>query len=213
MVQAIKDAPGTRSRSARKTEIDVVTVMQKKADRSKSWHTKTVGSSERPRRSALGQYLINLARVADAMDYEADEQLLRENLHNDPPLHIRRTLDQYYFLTLDDTSARDRDQVVYRETRAGRSFHSRNTRVVMVDQLWLWILDDHTIITSFPRRWGRNKPDPSGVHKCLREHVSNNPNVKSIHHLGMSPNDDLRVGHSSDRNSSPHNRPMLPCLL
>jgi len=54
----------------------------------------------------------------------------------------------------------------------------------MVDQLWLWILDDHTTITSFPRRWGRNKPDPLGVHKCLREHLSNNPNVKSIHHLG-----------------------------
>ncbi|KAK0653060.1 hypothetical protein B0T16DRAFT_455371 [Cercophora newfieldiana] len=185
MVQAIKEAPGARAKSARKTEIDVITLMQKKAERSKSWHTKVLGTSERPRRSALGQYLIDLARVADAMDYEADEQLLRENLHRDPPLHIRRTLDQYYFLTLDDTSARDRDQVVYRETRAGRSFHSRNTRLVMVDQLWLWILDDHTIITSFPRRWVRNKPDPSGVHKCLREHLSNNPNVKSVHHLAL----------------------------
>ena len=188
MVQAIKDAPGGpnsgRTKSARKTQIDVITLMQQKANRSKSWYTKTVGLSEKPKPSALGQYLINLAKVADAMDYEADEQLLRENLHRDPPLHIRRTLDQYYFLTLDDTSARDRDQVVYRETRAGRSFHSRNTRVVMVDQLWLWILDDHTIITSFPRRWGRNKPDPSGVHKCLREHLLNNPNIRSIHHLG-----------------------------
>lgn len=186
MVQAIKEAPGARVKSTRKTEIDVVNLLQKKVERSMTGHidklpTKT---SKRPKRSALGQYLINLARVADAMDYEADEQLLRENLHKDPPLHIRRTLDQYYFLTLDDTSARDRDQVVYRETRAGRSFHSRNTRLVMVDQLWLWILDEHTIITSFPRRWGRNKPDPSGVHKCLREHLSNNPNVKSIHHLG-----------------------------
>lgn len=75
------------------------------------------------------------------MDYEADERLLRENLHLDPPLHIRRTLDQSYFLTLEDTGIRDKDQVVYRETRAGRSFHSHNTRVVMVDQLWLWILD------------------------------------------------------------------------
>jgi hypothetical protein len=28
-----------------------------------------------------------------------------------------------------------------------------------------------TIITSFPRRWGRNKSDPSGVHKCLRERL------------------------------------------
>jgi len=76
------------------------------------------------------------------MDYEADERLLRDNLHSNPPLHIRRTLDQSYFLTLDDTAARDKDQVVYRETREGRSFYSMNTRVVMVDQLWLWILDD-----------------------------------------------------------------------
>ena len=87
------------------------------------------------RKSKLGKYLFALAMVADAMDYEADERLLRENLHQDPPLHIRRTLDQSYFLTLDDTGVRDKDQVVYRETRAGRSFHSRNTRVVMVDQL------------------------------------------------------------------------------
>jgi hypothetical protein len=25
-----------------------------------------------------------------------------------------------------------------------------------------------TIITSFPRRWGKNKPDPSAVHKSIR---------------------------------------------
>jgi len=31
-------------------------------------------------------------------------------------LHVSRTLDQYYYETLDDTSARDRDQVVYRYT-------------------------------------------------------------------------------------------------
>ena len=83
-----------------------------------------------------------LAQMADEMDYEADERLLRDNVNKNPPLHIRRTLDQYYFLTLDDTSNRDKDQVVYRGTRAGKSFHTRNTRVVMVDQLWLWILDD-----------------------------------------------------------------------
>jgi hypothetical protein len=75
------------------------------------------------------------------MDYEADERLLRDNLHVDPPLHIRRTLDQSYFLTLDDTAARDKDQVVYRATKQGKSIYCRNTRVVMVDQLWLWILD------------------------------------------------------------------------
>jgi IS1 family transposase len=94
------------------------------------------------RKSKLGQYLLTLAQVAEAMDYEADEQLLRENLYRDPPLHIRRTLDQSYFWTMEDTSIFDKAQVVHCETRASRSFHSRNARVVMVDQLWLWILDN-----------------------------------------------------------------------
>lgn len=131
--------------------------------------------------------MLALAQVADAMDYEADERLLRENLHHNPPLHIRRTLDQSYFLTLEDTAVRDKDQVVYRETREGRSFHTRNTRVVMVDQLWLWILDGNTIITSFPRRWGRNKPDPSGVHKSLRERLESTPEeeIQSVYDLAL----------------------------
>ncbi|RYP33752.1 hypothetical protein DL767_004619 [Monosporascus sp. MG133] len=131
-------------------------------------------------KTLLGTYLMTLARVAEEMDYEADERLLREHVKADPPLHIRRTLDQYYFVTLDDTSQRDKDQVVYRGTRAGY------TRVVMVDQLWLWILDENTIITSFPRRWGRNKPDSSGVNKTIRERLeTRKEEIKSIYHLAL----------------------------
>lgn len=97
---------------------------------------------------------MTIARVADEMDFEADERLLRENVNRNPPLHIRRTIDQYYFPTLEDTSVRDKDQVVYRGTRAGRSFHTKNTRVVMVDQLWLWILDDRECLYfAFSYRW------------------------------------------------------------
>jgi hypothetical protein len=46
-----------------------------------------------------------------------------------------------------------------------------------------------TIITSFPRRWGRNKPDPSGVHKSLRERLENTPEeeIQSVYDLGTSP--------------------------
>ncbi len=77
------------------------------------------------------------------MNYEADERLLRHSLQDmsDSPLHIRRTLDQSYFLTLEDTTIRDRDQVVYRETTS-RTQLDYVARVVMVDQLWLWILDE-----------------------------------------------------------------------
>lgn len=87
-----------------------------------------------------------LARLWDAMDMELDERLVRHGLTSrsndgqtlEPSLHIRRTLDQSYFLNLNDTSQRDQDQVVYRATRG----HGSLTRVVMVDQLWLWVLDE-----------------------------------------------------------------------
>lgn len=45
------------------------------------------------------------------------------------------------------------------------------SRVVMVDQLWMWILDEQTIITCFPKRYGVNKRDPSGVHKSIRSRL------------------------------------------
>ncbi|PVH86274.1 hypothetical protein DL98DRAFT_11413 [Cadophora sp. DSE1049] len=177
--------PGLRKRYPRPKKSDEKT----KASFFEIWQAtaKEKKRDKRPQKTKLGAYLFALAMVADAMDYEADERLLRDNLHQNPPLHIRRTLDQSYFLTLDDTGVRDKDQVVYRGTRLGKSFHSHNTRVVMVDQLWLWILDDNTILTSFPRRWGRNKPDPSGVHKSLRDRLKHLPEgqIQSVYDLAL----------------------------
>jgi hypothetical protein len=89
------------------------------------------GALPKDRSKHLGNYLMSIARLAEAMDYEADERLLRDFLHEEPPLHVRRTLDQSYFWTLQDTSSRDRDQVVYRGTRGGRRPQGR---IVMVDQ-------------------------------------------------------------------------------
>lgn len=95
--------------------------------------------------SPLGQYLLDIARIYEAMDIEPDVRLLRENLHphrsRSPPIHGRRTLDQSYHWKLENTGRRDEDQVVYRGTKAGRSIY-RTTRVIMVDQLWLYVLDD-----------------------------------------------------------------------
>jgi hypothetical protein len=80
--------------------------------------------------------------MARDMEFDKDHILLREGLESDPPLHMRRTLDQYFYPKLENTSLRDTNQVVYRETRSGKYFRYRTTRVVMVDQLWLWILDN-----------------------------------------------------------------------
>ncbi|KAK8071235.1 hypothetical protein PG997_011438 [Apiospora hydei] len=176
MVQVINETIGYHKPSSSPAFFDVTLEKIKKS---------RLKTEPKPWRRLLARYLFTLAQVAEQMDYEADERLLRDYVKNDPPLHIRRTLDQYYFVTLDDTTHRDKDQVVYRGT-LDKTLNRTQSRVVMVDQLWLWILDDNTIITSFPRRWGRNKPDPSGVHKSLRERFEARPeDIRSIQHLAL----------------------------
>jgi hypothetical protein len=109
-------------------------------------------ASETQKRSPWGEYLMAVYYVYDAMDIEPDMRALRENLHGSSkdrrlpsPLHPRRTLDQSYHSKLENTGRRDEDQVVYRGTKAGRSIY-RTTKTVMVDQLWLYILDESTFL-------------------------------------------------------------------
>jgi hypothetical protein len=44
-----------------------------------------------------------------------------------------------------------------------------------------------TIITSFPRRWGKNKPDPSAVHKSIRTRLrtAREDEVRSVFDLAL----------------------------
>ncbi|KAK4228072.1 hypothetical protein QBC38DRAFT_536036 [Podospora fimiseda] len=239
-------------------------------------------------KNKLGQYLIDAARLYEAMSTYRDQRMLEEYLYRDPPLHPRRTLDQSYYWTLRTTKVRDRDQVVYRGTNMnldschrleikpqkdkskcllgglptrkstkenagaeanvgtglnhglqaqsslpkertswlGRfSFTSRvatdgtqtdqacsnlqwtghsiktdehgcdhcrgdirkTSQVIMVDQLWMWVLDEKTIITSFPRRYGFNKQDLSGVHKSIRMRLKSarKNHIRSIYDLAL----------------------------
>ncbi|RDW57478.1 hypothetical protein BP6252_13738 [Coleophoma cylindrospora] len=66
-----------------------------------------------------------------------------------PALQPRRTLDQYFYTHLPDTYKRDRDQVVYRYLEK----EGQVPRIFMVDQLWLWILDEDTVISCCPQVW------------------------------------------------------------
>ncbi|KAH9904479.1 hypothetical protein F4778DRAFT_64649 [Xylariomycetidae sp. FL2044] len=165
----------------------------------------------------LGQYLIDAARLYEGMSNYRDKKLLQKFLTSNPPLHPRRTLDQAYYWTLSTTRARDRDQVIYRATTAdyedAHSFdHDRQvwncypedqrgpmpcpecrnnvrmvSRVIMVDQLWMWILDAKTIITCFPKRYGVNKGDSSAVHKSIRMRLGNarEGQVKTVFDLAL----------------------------
>lgn len=118
---------------------------------------------------SLGQLLLCAAALAEAMEYATDERLLKKYLDADPPIHPRRTLDQFYYWTLKDTRTRDRDQVVYRGTAPKRELIHRQCvkagcknckeiimkrpRVVMVDQLWMFILDNSKCTPKVLKLW------------------------------------------------------------
>lgn len=88
------------------------------------------------RLAALGKYLREVAVLMNIMDEYADELLLRKEIFPKSPIQLRRTLHQSYRWATG--SLGEKDQVVYRETRGCRG----PPRLLMVDQLWMWILED-----------------------------------------------------------------------
>ncbi|KAI0528444.1 hypothetical protein GGR58DRAFT_495970 [Xylaria digitata] len=92
-------------------------------------------------------------------------ELLQTYLGRDHPLHVRRTLDQFYYFNLNDKDMdlRDKDQTIskyFRNNMMNNSLRGSTKTpqnldfpILMVDQLWLWVLEDNTVITSFPYRW------------------------------------------------------------
>lgn len=133
----------------------------------------------------IGQVLYDAAMVFEAMSTYREKSLIHKYLHEDPPLHPRRTLEQTNEWTLSlSWHASARDQVVHRATRPKQlDFHSMDPftkewrdrirkvpRVMMIDQLWMWILDDQTIITCFPDHGDLSGHDNlPGIHKSIRD--------------------------------------------
>ncbi|KAI1635964.1 hypothetical protein F4809DRAFT_641949 [Biscogniauxia mediterranea] len=119
-------------------------------------------------------------RLAD--NDSRDSLLFKAYLNSTPPLHPRRTLDQFFYHGI-DTSARDTDQVVYRYCKR----HHVETKVFMVDQLWLWIIGKDLIITCFPQRWDQPKQDPLNVLDGIIEETNakTRPLIQSVYDLAM----------------------------
>ncbi|RSL56809.1 hypothetical protein CEP53_006670 [Fusarium sp. AF-6] len=78
------------------------------------------------------------------------EKLMRYYVPEGRGFRSRQSLDQALNPTLIDTEARDLSQVV---ERFSRRQNLPEHRILMVDQLWLWIVNSKTIITCFPTRW------------------------------------------------------------
>jgi hypothetical protein len=134
------------------------------------------------RRKRFMEQLDKKKRSIEQLETEAGlerlnwEKFLSAYLRDGHQLHIRRTLDQYYYHTLPNTEERDKDQVV---SRYYNKFPKLTRVTTMVDQLWLWVLVGtdgraDTVISSFPQRTiGRSSrsfddPDPYGWTDVLR---------------------------------------------
>ncbi|CAL5875238.1 uncharacterized protein PFLUO_LOCUS9542 [Penicillium psychrofluorescens] len=102
-----------------------------------------------------------------------EAQLIWKYLGCEPPVHFRRTLDQFGYPNLRSTVARDDDQMLWKRTRKTVRVDDQlreylepqqgelddsdaeefmDGKVLMVDQLWLWIVDEKTIVTFFPNQ-------------------------------------------------------------
>jgi ankyrin repeat protein/Mg2+ and Co2+ transporter CorA len=116
-----------------------------------------------------------------------DEMLIRAHVNSSTAsLHVRRTLDQFFYPNI-DTQVRDQDQVVYRyQTRWNDQNRSWNEpKIFMVDQLWMWILGKNLIVTSFPQRWEQPKNDPLNVLDGIIEDINSKTRepVRSVYEL------------------------------
>jgi hypothetical protein len=88
-----------------------------------------------------------LLELAESVEF----QLIWEYLMQGIDLHCRRSLDQFMYTTLPDTSDRDKDQVFYKRTKRMDDTpireidgydHGKDGSVLVVDQLWLWVLNE-----------------------------------------------------------------------
>jgi len=116
-----------------------------------------------------------------------DEMLLRAHLGSSTvSLHVRRTLDQFFYHNI-DTQSRDQDQVVYRYQCRGQSPEALgiDPKIFMVDQLWMWVLGKDLIVTAFPQRWQQPRNDPLNVLDGIIEDINSKTRdpVRSVYDL------------------------------
>ncbi|KAK4183856.1 hypothetical protein QBC35DRAFT_442582 [Podospora australis] len=148
---------------------------------------------------------------------------------NSLSLHCRRTLDQFTYHMLGDTEKRDNDQVIFKWARKEYYRQRRRQRqkvgtgyetsiedafpVLMIDQLWLWILEDDdepTVITCFPNTWESNLP--YNMMHFLENHIMNNNNRDVIKCPMDLANEIIRCGVDFLRRKGPMGHSVQGCF-
>jgi Mg2+ and Co2+ transporter CorA len=171
----------------------------------RGWHSYIDEAGTLQVRSRLGQYLVNCARMYEAMATYRDRLLLDRYLTADKPLHLRRTLHRAFMPSkVGDVNTRDWQQVVHHFTAPNPNFPHEyghglemwpdhildespcescalnigmSPKVIVVDQLWMWILDRHTIITCFPNRHGSDHDESAEMHSAIRSELRASSNA------------------------------------
>lgn len=118
---------------------------------------------------------------------ERDVALLRAHLNTpDHSLHIRRTLDQSFYHHI-NTEARDGGQVIHRFQKYILGHNAKTSKILMVDQLWMWILGEKLVVTAFPSRWDQPKNDPLNLLDYVLSIIGlgNRGPIKSVYELAM----------------------------
>ncbi|KAK3308398.1 uncharacterized protein B0T15DRAFT_107138 [Chaetomium strumarium] len=139
-----------------------------------------LGFEKHGNRKKLSQAFCDVqVATAQAPVHDADEAAARLLLsgylasRGVAPVHCRRTLDQFSYYMLESTERRDNDQVTYKWAENQKPQTDPDGRpVVMVDQLWLWALQDGTVITSFPNTW--NQDEEFNLRKVFVDELLNN---------------------------------------
>jgi hypothetical protein len=101
---------------------------------------------------------LQLVPLASASEFQAPGRVdgrsswpSRKTFHNvqNPryPIYPSRTLDQFGYPALDDTSLRDKDQTISKWSgtplkQDGRDEAAPDSLMIMVDQFWCWVIDE-----------------------------------------------------------------------
>ncbi|RMZ89162.1 hypothetical protein DV736_g3603, partial [Chaetothyriales sp. CBS 134916] len=83
-----------------------------------------------------------------------DEKLMRLYLTRTQPLHLRRALHNSFHQGPASTTLRDLTQVIDTYSRKQLAPSVRGPPMLVVDQLWMWVIEGETLVTCFPQRWG-----------------------------------------------------------
>ena len=187
-------------------------------------------------RSPLGRYLLCAARLYEAMSLYQDKVIIRKTLFKSSRLHARVALEQmhtrgfrarmtgdrYHHKPHGTHAPSGREQRCHRhgDRPAGEASHDceecfeaarKMSKLLMVDHLWLWVLDNSTLITAFPTQYGFRKDEPSDVHKAIRTrvHGARPGQIESVFDLGLIVIDECanrvfdRIGWSRSSSEAP----------